>query len=185
MGFMSNALRGEALRAGRNDHGVIVTLAIVIGAFRFVARFCSGRPLLGPAHRSTDSSFRARATRKLRPNDREPGPWAYLPEYQRALVRLGVLLLLVAAGWWWAAGSLFGSAAHDLVSFAAGALVAAAVWSSVVRVDAKVRQARHERRLTAPLRAAVAPILGVATRDVNIHLPRRTMTGGAQDTEES
>jgi len=175
MGLWSSAVRGEGMRAGRNDHGAIVTLIILMTTWRTLFRFVAGRPMLGDRHRSTDATFLRAGTRVLRPNDRPPTWWAYLPEWRRAAVRFAAVLVLVAGAWWSVTGSLFGSVAHSVISAGALAVMAAGAWFLVVRIDGKVRQAKHEHGMTGPLRAALAPILGVSPREVRVHLPRKNL----------
>lgn len=182
MGLWSSAVRGEGMRVGRNDHGLIVTLVVLITITRTVFRYFTGRPLLGPAHRRTDAEFLKPGTRKLSNNDRTPSAWCFLPEWKRAVVRVGALLVLLAALWWPISGGPFDSSpVHDTVSGLALLVVLDVGWLGGARLVRRVRQFAHQRRFARPLRDAVAPILGVSPREVTTHLPRTVPT----QTQES
>ena len=171
-GLWTGATRGEGYRIARRDGGLIVAIVLLTGTVRLIFRFVSGRPMRGD--RKTDAEFFKAGTRQLYRNDRTPGRWSYLPEWRRAAIRLSVLLVAVALLWWWASGDIFdGSMPHNIISAAAIALITAVTWVAVVRVDAAVRDAKHNRALTRPFKTAVAPLLGVAAREVRVHLPRR------------
>ncbi|OLL89552.1 MULTISPECIES: hypothetical protein [unclassified Pseudonocardia] len=193
-GFWTTVTRGEALRVGRKDGGIIVGVLFIAAMFKFIFRFFSGRPIRGDRHRKTDAEFFRAGTRKLHMNDRTPGRWAYLPEWKRAAIRCAVLHLVVVMVWAWFAGppaaevapdawwmdhfEFFGSITQTVMTLLAGALVFATMWWAIVRIDTNVRDAKHNRTLLKPFKQAVAPILGIADRDVKVIIPRDAMTGG-------
>lgn len=179
-GMWGAAARGEGLRMGRNDHGLIFIIVVLAGFGRFIFRFFSGRPIRGDKHRRTDAEFRRAGTRKLHLNDRTPGRWAYLPEWKRAAIRCAVLFLTVVGVWGWVAGEWFGSVTQTVMTLLAGFIVFATMWWAIVRIDTNVRDAKHNRTLTRPFKQAVAPLLGISDRDVKVIIPRDAMTGGKQ-----
>lgn len=66
-------------------------VALAAAGVRVVCRFASGRPMNG--RRKTDATFLRPGTVKFTQADRT-GRWSYLPEWQRAAVRLGVVSVL-------------------------------------------------------------------------------------------
>lgn len=129
----------------------IVVLLGLVGLVVVVVRFLFGRPLTG--HRKTDATFLHPGTVKLDAADRVTA-WSYLPEWQRAAVRLGVLA--VGTGEW------FGYRSVPTLTIVVNAVVtvgAGLYAAHRVRVLWRTRQLR--RTVVRPLRAALAHRLSV------------------------
>jgi hypothetical protein len=181
------AKRDLGYNVGRRD-SLLLWVVVVLGCvIRVFFRFLFGRPMRGDRGRKTDAEFFKRGTRALSANARTPGRWSYLPEWQRAVIRLGVLLVVVALLWGLVTGGLFDAASplHNVISAAAVTLVVAVTWVLIVRIDAAVRDVKHNRAVTKPFKQAIAPLLGVATREVRVHLPRRALGQRTQKKEEN
>lgn len=175
-GLWSAATRGEGLRMGRRDGGLIVGIVLVAGLFKLVFRFFSGRPMRGDKARKTDAEWRVAGTRKLRQNDRTPSRWSYLPEWKRAAIRTATLFVMGVGLWGWITGEWWASMTQTVMTLTAGLIVFGAIWWLIVTIDTSVREAKHNRTLTKPFKAAVAPLLGLSDRDVKVVIPRGNLS---------
>ncbi len=184
-GLWAGATRGEGVRMGGKDHGLIVLIVIVTGLLKLVFRFLTGRPMRGDRARKTDAEWRNAGMRKLSPNGRTPGAWDYLPEWKRAVIRCACLCVASACAWAWVTGwRFFDSSVQTLVTLTAGVIVAVTLWWSIVTIDSRVREAKHERTLLRPFRVAVAPLLQMSPRDVNLSLPRASLRSVRADDDQ-
>lgn len=159
-------------RIGSSDGGLVVVLDLIKWVARLVFWFFSGRPLRGDRYRKTDAEWGKPGTRKLYQNERTPRWWSWQPERTRAAIRTGCLLVGVDSVWFWWDGTPFTwSLTHDLFS-AVGIIV---MWVALYKLTgacvAKFAARRHSRDLVTPIKAAIAPLLGILPREVDITMP--------------
>lgn len=149
------AKRGEGYQLARRDFGIVTIILIIVAILHITWRYVSGRPMLGDAHRKTDATFLRPGTRLLHPNARPPAfwgrryCWSALPEYQRALIRIGVVCA-AWGGWWLYTHPLWGGVAVSV-------LAVPLVWRGA-------RAWRHRAYTTTyetPLGRELATLLGI------------------------
>lgn len=159
-------------RIGSRDGVLVVVLDVLVWTARFLFRFFSGRPLRGDRYRRTDAEWSTRGTRKLYANDRTPLWWSWQSERTRVAIRVGFLIVGIDSVWWWWDGTLFTwSLIHDLFSSAGIIVTWVALYKLTGSCVAKFAARRHSRDLVAPIKAALAPLLGLLPREVDITMP--------------
>jgi hypothetical protein len=135
--------------------GPLLLVLVVLGVVYAVAvvgfRFLSGRPMDGQPR--TDATFFTRATVSVRPHVTRPSRWSMLAGWQRAVVRVVVLVAVAVWCRWWLADA----AGAVLAARAGGVGVAVAV---VVYVAYRGRRWRLDVEVVEPLAAALRPVLG-------------------------
>lgn len=96
-----SANRELGWRLGKKGGPIIAALDVLFYTLRFSFRFITGRPVFGDDHRKTDATFRNAGTIALKPKERPPSKWSYLPEWKRAAIRIGTLALVIGLTWLW------------------------------------------------------------------------------------
>lgn len=163
------ANREEGYRLGAEAPWLIIGIDIVAWTCRATFRYFSGRPLLGDRHRKTDATFLRPASRQLRPNDRPPFAWSWLPEWKRAAIRVGILILTITIPW-----SIWGSGPGSLISALVSVfIIGNVIYSLFGKASRKFASARHNREVVAPMQAGVAKIIGIKPNEVRVRIPKR------------
>jgi hypothetical protein len=125
-------------------------VAKIPGPDSILYRFLAGHPLDG--HYRTDARYLHRGTRQL--SKAPVTRWSYLPGYQRAAVRLGVLAGLPAAVW-----QYLTHPSRTILAAAAVAFVGLCV--AVWQLWRSWRVRRVYRTYVRPLHAVLSPLLGL------------------------
>lgn len=113
-----SANRELGWRLGKKGGPIIAALDVIFYTLRFTFRFVAGRPVFGDDHRKTNATFRRGGTVALKPKERPPARWSYLPEWKRAAIRVGTLALILVLTWLWL---------HSIPGFFAGSALIVAV----------------------------------------------------------
>lgn len=141
------------LRAPRPHYRVgETTRTLLIAGFviAVILRFSFGYPMDG--RRVTDATFWRRGNRPF--DEREAVSfWAFLPYYQRMLIRWACVFEALGAGHWWLSGSLWTGLPVLLA-----ALVATGF--GCYKLGGRVAEFNHRRKLIGPMARALAPLLG-------------------------
>lgn len=172
---MGNVTRGAERGLGydfaRHDEGLLIGLEILIHTAILIGRFFSGRPMAGPKSRKTDASFTQPGRTLLHPKDRQPfrwpNGWSALPEWKRAMIRSICLLEAIGLPWGYYGTSM---RAEFIWSLCWALITVWVLWVSYTMLH-KFRYWRHHRDVVNPLKAGLAPLLGVSPQEVQLTLP--------------
>ncbi|MGH7743543.1 MAG: hypothetical protein ACREQ5_01800 [Candidatus Dormibacteria bacterium] len=153
MGIWQAAKRGEGYQLARESN-ITWVIVFIAGFFQLTFRFLSGRPMMGDKHRKTDATFLERGTVALDKKARPPSRWAFMPEYKRAIIRMGVLLVVLSALWLY----LVHPGAFGIIGYS----------SALIIPIAAVKPLRRRWKLRAfnkvylkPIHRAVTPLLNI------------------------
>jgi hypothetical protein len=144
-----------------------IAIIIIISIFKFTFRFISGRDLLHPANqRPTDATFLRRGTRQFNKKDRLTF-WAFMPEWQRGVIRTGILLCLIL----WIEGYFLGYWLDQWI--AVGCLCFGIGWG-IFKLWRNHRYMKLRREYVVPLGGTLAPILDQNVINVSdwVNIPR-------------
>lgn len=134
----------------------LITAIVIIAVWKFCFRFFTGRDLLHPANRRpTNATMFSRGTKRFPGHEADRLTfWAFMPEYQRAIVRLGVVALLFVGTW---------------AFFVLPVLFAVVSWTVLaILVIGGVRRYRYWWRNRAFRRVYLKPLSQAATQVLNI-----------------
>lgn len=177
MGAIWNAAKhGEGRQLARESN-ITWVLVGIFSTGHGVFRFFSGRPMFGDDHRKTHATWSQGSRVPLKTTARPPGWWSCLAEKHRAAIRVGLLLIAIDIVWGWWSGP-FDSFKHGSFTIAGGVIAWTFLYLITRTIVHKFTDRRQSRGLVEPLRTAVGPILGIASREVKIRIPKRKTLGG-------
>lgn len=177
MGLIWNAAKRGEGRQLAFESNITWLLVAIIATAHGIWRFFSGRPMLGDDHRKTHATWSEASRQPLKSTQRPPGWWSCLAEKHRAAIRVGLLLIAISIVWGWWSGP-FDSFTHGTFTIAAIAAAWTLLYQLTKFIVHKFSDRRYRRGFSEPLKTAIAPILGTASRQVKVRIPKRKTLGG-------